>query len=869
MKPARHPARSGGLRAAFIVVALLGLFVVVRTLQAPRSSAAPCVAAAASGGGGAGDGGKLDERAAELNQRSADLDAKEARLNEALAALEQQQDQAGGGAKCAGGSGAGKTQHAAAQLSPSELVAATLRVPCPSSTTAACSGHGSCDASTGKCLCGNGFSAKDCGVPLPAGVNHVGARPGKKKEGPESYGVAAVTTAQPAEDDSGSFAFLRAAKHMAQMLTVVVRHNTHGDASHLVLEAEAARTEALMKSIHRYHPGTPVVDAANDVASINEAVAAVATPFVLVLDTDVAEFHAETNLRFFVTMLLTTDVDVLGFHTLTGEPLTDRDVGAGAAADGAAPRVLLPGTWHMETPCTEFVHHMWAVRHQRAGYGYKRHDRFVALCDRTSSSFGFRAALLQAAGASPLAFFNDGVHDGVAVPVPVGHNNVTWPPRAAHGSGGGDEPEHAALVFNESMPANMAVADMFLSIKTRNAQIERLWRDANVTEIALVLAGHGAAPPASPRQLWHYAQNLAWLAEQSPTRLPGHVLVGTCSECLLKRRAYLVDADREALSYAFAERHQVELYTDPRGVTTGPVCVKTGGIYSHAKRGLYSPLCHRLQRQRDFLLLSRHWLDPTFAALPKLAAKGGKGGKVHHAYGVSLHHGNLFGALRLNSELLWETDGDFDFVAFNATHEQMMARWAALIKYATAAGFAIKVTYPEKPWYVAFTRDKTDFQLNARSPLDPQTRGRPPQVHNVTVAYQGRKAFVNGFQNPWRGIRADPGHDYRDRYLAQQGWVLAFTKKSVSCGVPGHNACLPPCNRRGNVLDHGRCDAADVGGDKALVAPFRDPILLFDSASGVNTHGTHREQGKDDWQQWRDAADGEAQRWAGHNVQFR
>ena len=231
-------------------------------------------------------------------------------------------------------------------------------------------------------------------------------------------------------------------------------------------------------------------------------------------------------------------------------------------------------------------------------------------------------------------------------------------------------------------------------------------------------------------------------------------------------------------------------------------------------------------------------------------------------FSISVHHGNLFGALRYQEELLWETDGDFDLICHHCSHSELMERFNKLVKIASAnpsqtffgdknnnnnnhgikvkgGAFETIMTYPEKPWYIAFKKEKTDFQLNARSPLSKQTRGKPlPQLHNVTVPYQGRQVHMNGFANPWRGIRSDPGHDYRDLYLAQQGWVLHFTKSSVSCSVEGHNACLPNCQRaQWFLFDHEYCsDVDDHNNNRGSIFQNvfdRDPILWFDQESDV------------------------------------
>lgn len=376
--------------------------------------------------------------------------------------------------------------------------------------------------------------------------------------------------------------------------------------------------------------------------------------------------------------------------------------------------------------------------------------------------------------------------------------------------------------FNNTM-ADLAYLDFFLRIKLRN---QRLVESASTN--------HALAPLV-----------------QVPTRLPGYVLVGMCSECILVvDRALLV----EQLHTAFAEFHKVELLFDQYGRRSKLVCTKSGGIYGHSNRGLYAPLCHRLQRQRDFLFLSQKWME---------SAHGAK-----EMYAISLHHGNLFGALRIHSELFWETDGDIDFVAFNLSHAQLIDRYEKLQAHATANGFTIETTYPEKPWYVSFKKDKTDFQVNARSVLDPLTRGKPPQKHEISIAYQGRNVFMNGFKNPWRGIRADPGHDYRNLYLAQQGWVLHFTKKSVSCLVPHHDACLPDCNRREWKLDHNFCSDAE------LDAEYRDPILLFDDSwrsLSLDEVWIETASAKDPMiQSLQKVAAGERAKWErSHNWQFR
>jgi hypothetical protein len=515
-------------------------------------------------------------------------------------------------------------------------------------------------------------------------------------------------------------------------------------------------------------------------AAWNGALAAIpaegSPPLMLFLAPDVVRLHEHTNLELAVSQILTTDVDILGFNTLA--PVTDP---VAAAASGTGRQTRTPtdaGEYVFISECWNLRHRQWTMRFDRSPFGYTRHEQFVTYCDRTSNSFLAR---------------------------------VSFTPR-----------------FDGAM-RDLAVADFFASIATQNARRVRRYA-----------VGRASFPV---------------------TRVPGYVMVGTCSECLLitvvppadpmTRSAdtnateglsfagfLLPSAVDERLHSAFAEKWQVELYFPPTGriqrnprplpSPTGPhsgendlarpghgrlVCIKTGGIYGHSQRGLFSPLCHRFGRQRDFLYLASVWMS--HSSLP--------GTRKERRYGVSLHHGNLFGALRMNDELLWETDGDIDFISFDDSHGEMMTRWDAFLQHIqTHAGFEVKVTYPEKPWYVSLLRDKTDFQVNCRGVLSEQTRGKPPQVHNITVWYQGVRCFVNGFQNPWQSVRSDPGHDYRGQYLAQQGWVLNFAKQSIGCllqnessggnGAFAHNACLPSCNDPLNIADHNFC-SLDEGKD--------------------------------------------------------
>eukprot|EP01064_Diplonema_japonicum_P028815 TRINITY_DN4517_c0_g1_i1.p1 TRINITY_DN4517_c0_g1~~TRINITY_DN4517_c0_g1_i1.p1 ORF type:complete len:632 (+),score=80.58 TRINITY_DN4517_c0_g1_i1:178-1896(+) len=294
----------------------------------------------------------------------------------------------------------------------------------------------------------------------------------------------------------------------------------------------------------------------------------------------------------------------------------------------------------------------------------------------------------------------------------------------------------------------------------------------------------------------------------SPTRISGWILVGVAAEVIYPVK----DGLKDTFTKEFAEKHQIEAYFNEKSERVGEItCIKTGGNLQHSVDGRYSPLCHRYTRQRDFVLIYDMWVDPKFS--PPKAENA-----ANFKYAVSVHHGNLFGAMRMGTELLWETDGDFDLVAFNLTNDQLIERGQAVYNVLRSKGFTIKFPH-RKLSYANVLKDKTDFQISLRSPKDPLTAGKPPHVHTVSVMYQGRKVFVNGFDNPWKGIRADKGHDYREHYLAQQPWVLHFTNESIHCKGGYHNACLPPCASPSWITDHNYCT------DTALNPEWRDPFL--------------------------------------------
>ena len=329
-------------------------------------------------------------------------------------------------------------------------------------------------------------------------------------------------------------------------------------------------------------------------------------------------------------------------------------------------------------------------------------------------------------------------------------------------------------------------ADLFLRINHGNQALLHAARNDS------------AATPAARR------------VRRTPTRLPGWVLVGTGSEVIFPTSAALA----ETFSREFAEKHQIEAYfAQSTGKQVGAItCVKTGGSLQHAVDGRYSPLCHRYTRQRDFAHIYDLWTGPELhdaAAYP------------HMKLAVSLHHGNLFGALRLGEELLWEQDGDFDLVSFNYTGPELRAAGDRLVARLRSDGYHVEMPRHGLVTYLNVYRNKTDFQINLRSPRDSATAGKPPHRHKRFLMYSGRKVYMNGFANPWRGVRADKGHDYGDQYLQQQPWVQTHTSKAIGCkkGVY-HNACLPQCNDAEWMQDHEYCSD-----DGLTAAGMRNPLL--------------------------------------------
>ncbi|CUG87954.1 leishmanolysin-like protein, putative [Bodo saltans] len=656
-----------------------------------------------------------------------------------------------------------------------------------------CSGHGICNASTMSCACRSGYSGAACDIDLRTA--HDVLEYFQKTKLREDAAALSGSESLPRSNA------LLQRKHVSQLLTVVVPLTKLETSDQAGLQSQWRKQ--LVKSIKEFYPGITVVEQpAGDVGSggivsaWNDAVRIVKTPWTLLLSPATIAIHDQTNLELMLTLLLSSDIDVLGFSTLTpatsestGELLQPTQKGSDKSGQKKSSAATPSGR-------EEFVYHIdcwnfhgperWTLSHEKPLFGYHRHAAsYAVICDRSSESIIIRTP------------WSDGTPS----------------------------------LFNASMDVS-ALTDFYLRTKRSGG------------------------------------------------------VVGTCVECLLKTRlespfesansrgankrsnkdgfdvwgTYVLPSawrTTSVLSSAFAERYQVEAVVGPHRLdvalhkkfqiipistletafdtiaATGRIrCTKSGGIYGHSKNGLYSPLCHRYQRQRDFLYLSSLWVngwgEGTASSSSPRSSK----------YGVSLHHGNLFGALRFGAELLWETDGDFDFVSFDDSHDAMMQRWQSFISYVTThAGFETKVPYPEKPWYVNFLRDKTDFQLNVRGIHSEFTRGRPPHIHNISVYYQGYRTYMNGFQNPWQGIRADPGHDYRRRYLTQQGWVLAFTKKAISCKVEGHPSCLPPCGDPAFQSRHQFCDeswllkvdAAIGDGPRPLdVHPthLRDPILF-------------------------------------------
>ena len=60
--------------------------------------------------------------------------------------------------------------------------------------------------------------------------------------------------------------------------------------------------------------------------------------------------------------------------------------------------------------------------------------------------------------------------------------------------------------------------------------------------------------------------------------------------------------------------------------------------------------------------------------------------------------------------------------------------------------------------------------------------------------------------------------------------MLHWTKNSVSCGIKGHNACLPDCTSPENYLfDHEFCSSGELNSNIF----DRNPILWFDQEDSV------------------------------------
>ena len=331
--------------------------------------------------------------------------------------------------------------------------------------------------------------------------------------------------------------------------------------------------------------------------------------------------------------------------------------------------------------------------------------------------------------------------------------------------------------FNTSHDG-IAVADLLIRVHTQNAKLIYEEKDPNLKRIQ--------------------------------TRIPGYVMVGTGSEIIYPTVS--TPYVKEIFTREFAEHHQIEAYFDQTGYLHPIQCIKTGGNLQHSVDGRYSPLCHRMTRQRDFVFIHDLWTNKDWAVPTEFKEEPKK-----LQYAVSIHHGNLFGAMRMGEELFWETDGDIDLVSFNLTNQQLVQRGTELISKLKEVGFSVTMPH-HKMTYLNVLRNKTDFQISLRSTKDPMTAGKPPHHHRIHVLYQGRKVYVNGFQNPWYGIKADKGHDYREHYLAQQPWVLHFTKESISCVAGFHNACLPPCSSQDWIRDHNYCS-------DTVEPSYRNPYL--------------------------------------------
>lgn len=658
-----------------------------------------------------------------------------------------------------------------------------------------CSGRGDCNAASGECACDSRFAGAACDVDLSA-LGDSGVKQFRQRLSEEASNARRGVVSNPRDNQ------LIAAAHVEKLLVVVLPIPPSGSESDTNSAAWAAQVK---KSILRHYPRIVIIEVAMQkrgdalsgfgdhwcvACAWNQGLAEAAKrkpmpTWTLLLSPSVIEMHEHTNLELMLSLLLTTSIDVLGFSSLS--PAVDEHSGALLMPRSEKERLVSP------SGLLEFVFHTdvwvfqgperWMLAHSKPLFGYAQHaGSYAVVGDRTSDSFIVPTSLQ------------------------LGH--------AAAAATSATSPSP----FSESMGVS-ALTDFFLRAKASRMVV------ATCVECLLKSNTESPFEKRSTPMLSKYVKWGSKVVLPPPWRT------------------------RSRLSQAFAEAYNVEAVVGPhtldtdahrkfQALTIGELekpfsalqsadlvrCTKSGGIYGHSKSGLYSPLCHRFQRQRDFVYLAKLWVGDSAAFG---YARGTQAAR--RSYAISLHHGNLFGALRMGVELLWETDGDIDFVSFDDSHEEMMQRWEAFTQYvASHAGFEVKVNYPEKPWYVSLLRDKTDFQVNVRGMKSEFTRGRPPHIHNVSLYYQGFRVYVNGFQNPWVGVRSDPGHDYRRTYLSQQGWVLNFAKSSISCKIPGHPACLPDCADSTLTSDHNRCDESWLLAQRAnrsVVSSWR-PIAL-------------------------------------------
>lgn len=519
--------------------------------------------------------------------------------------------------------------------------------------------------------------------------------------------------------------------------------------------------------------------------------AATQRPFTFVLNPLlVARIHEHTNLQLAVSQLLLPGaVDVIGFNELL--PINSE-------------------SFSFHAPTYEIRLRRWSMELARAAFGYQRHTSYTIISDTTS----FGAVLVRSGitrwkptlgPLSLLGWFAEIHHSNSNLPPLQGLPGVSVHPAfTAVGTCA-----ECLLVYSDaaSRPWGLGLLGTTSFADGEGQQCGDLLgvRPVGFLYLNAPFAAEYGVEVVSLRN------SLAGSGTSTRAFLPAarnHTTVGGLITALLGGGdpSYWLGKDGAANK---AARRQ------PAWGGVAVACAVSGGMYGPSKQGLYAPFCHRALRMATFHILHGLWTQP--------ALLGGERSRTACAYMLSVHAGNLFGALRFNKELLWETDGDLNLVALKASHTELIERFNRLLtalegyRYPGSSEpiFTVRRSSDGKPWYASvLLGNKVDIQLNARSAADPLTRGKPPHHHNVTILYNGVRVGINGFQNPWQGVRSAPGHEYGRLYLSMQKWTTQRrSSKALHCKATGGvlaRWCLPDCNSMRSKADHNYCSADEV-----------------------------------------------------------